>query len=122
VLLVEDDVSVRYITATMLERLGYQTLVAEGPREAIELCSRSSVIIDLLLTDVIMPEMNGRELSRQVQQLKPAIKVLFMSGYTAEIIDKKGVLSDGLNFIQKPFGSNALHTRIQGVLEAASQG
>lgn len=120
VLLVEDDESVRAITAEILQEIGYSTQVAATPQQALELCDANLEQIDLLLTDVIMPDMNGRELSRLITGKRPDIKVLFMSGYTADVIDQKGVLVKGLNFIQKPFDRAALHNKIQSVLHLDS--
>lgn len=119
ILLVEDEEAVRDITAEILQEIGYNILVATTPQNALELCAASSEHIDLLLTDVIMPEMNGRNLSRRIAEVQPDIRVLFMSGYTAEVIDQKGILAEGLNFIQKPFDRAALHYKIQGILNLA---
>ena len=115
ILLVEDDEAVRNITAEILKDLGYRILIAATPQKAVELCDDKEHI-DLLLTDVIMPDMNGRELSQKIIELRSDIKVLFMSGYTAEVINQKGILADGLHFIQKPFDRASLHRKIQGVL------
>lgn len=117
ILLVEDDQSVRDMTAEILVEIGYNTLVAATPQEAIAICSTGLGNPDLLLTDVIMPDMNGRELARQIESIRPGIKVLFMSGYTADIIDQKGILGEGLHFIQKPFNRSSLHGKIQLVLK-----
>lgn len=115
ILLVEDDEAVRNITAEILKEIGYSILIAVTPQNAIDLCN-SKEHIDLLLTDVIMPGMNGRDLSLWVTELRSDIKVLFMSGYTAEVINQKGIFADGLHFIQKPFDRASLHRKIQGVL------
>lgn len=117
VLLVEDDISVRDMTAEILNEIGYNTLIAATPREALEICSNARNKPDLLLTDVIMPEMNGRELALRIEEMIPGIRVLFMSGYTADVIDQKGVLGEGMNFIHKPFGWSDLHSRIQQILK-----
>jgi PAS domain S-box-containing protein len=116
ILLVEDDDTVRELTAEILEEFGYTVLVAANPQQAIDLCSMNPRPIDLLLSDVIMPEMNGKELSRRIETLQPGLRVLFMSGYTAEVIDQKGMLGEGLHFIQKPFDSASLHDKIRKVL------
>lgn len=120
ILLVEDDESVRDITAEILREIGYTILIAQTPQNALEMCGRCREPIDLLLSDVIMPEMNGRELSQRVTELRPEIKVLFMSGYTADIINQKGILAEGLHFIQKPFDRIALHHKIQSILSGPS--
>ena len=119
ILLVEDDESVRNITAEILQEIGYTTLIAATPQKALELCTADHAQIDLLLSDVIMPEMNGRELSRRITELCPEIKVLFMSGYTAEVIAQQGILAEGLHFIQKPFERASLHLKIQNILKSA---
>jgi len=116
ILLVEDDVSVRDMTAEILDEIGYKTLIAATPREALDICSNARDKPDLLLTDVIMPDMNGRELAQKIEAMIPGIRVLFMSGYTADIIDQKGVLGEGMNFIHKPFGWSDLHGKIQQIL------
>ncbi len=116
VLLVEDDISVRDMTAEILNEIGYNTLIAATPGEALDICSNARNKPDLMLTDVIMPEMNGRELAQRIEAMIPGIRVLFMSGYTADIIDQKGVLGEGMNFIHKPFGWSDLHSRIQQIL------
>ncbi|MFH1028921.1 MAG: ATP-binding protein, partial [Pseudomonadota bacterium] len=117
VLLVEDDISVRDMTAEILNEIGYNTLIAVTPREALDICSNARNKPDLLLTDVIMPEMNGRELAQRIEEMIPGIRVLFMSGYTSDIIDQKGVLGEGMNFIHKPFGWSDLHGKIQQILK-----
>ncbi|QEM69991.1 PAS domain S-box protein [Geobacter sp. FeAm09] len=123
ILLVEDDDSVREIAAEILQEIGYTILIAATARDAVEICTDSRRRIDLLLTDVIMPEMNGRELSHRIAALKPDIRVLFMSGYTAEVIDQKGILAEGLQFVQKPFDRAVLHRKIQSILhDSATSG
>jgi PAS domain S-box-containing protein len=117
ILLVEDDESVRDITAEILLDIGYSALIANSPQHALELCANRQQI-DLLLTDVIMPDMNGRELSLRIEEIRPDIKILFMSGYTADVINQKGVLADGLSFIQKPFTRGTLHQKIQRILNS----
>lgn len=117
ILLVEDDISVRDMTAEILNEIGYNTLIASTPMEALDICSNARNKPDLLLTDVIMPEMNGRELAQRIEAMIPGIRVLFMSGYTADIIDQKGVLGEGMNFIHKPFGWSDLHGQIQQILK-----
>lgn len=117
ILLVEDDPSVRDMAADILREIGYNILIAATSQEAIAICSTDKCKPDLLLTDVIMPDMNGRELAHRIEALCPCIKVLFMSGYTADIISKKGILEEGLHFIQKPFSRANLHNQIQQILK-----
>ena len=87
----------------MLLDLGYKVLAASTPAEAIRLAGEHAGRIDLLMTDVVLPEMNGRELETYIQKTNPGIRVLFMSGYTANVIFHHGVLDKGVHFIQKPF-------------------
>ncbi|MBU1699193.1 MAG: transporter substrate-binding domain-containing protein [Candidatus Eisenbacteria bacterium] len=118
VLLVEDESAIRKMGQMMLERLGYQVLTAGTPDEAMRLAGEHSGGIHLLITDVIMPGINGRDLADQLHTLCPDIKTLFMSGYTADMIAHRGVLEDGVNFIQKPFSMNDLGVKIRKILDA----
>src|SRR5665647_3221317 len=102
----------------MLQYLGYTVLAANGPSEALSLVSEHGRKIDLLLTDVIMPEMNGRDLAERLQINQPWVKRLFMSGYTADIIANQGVLDEGVYFIQKPFSHMSLGAKIRKVLDS----
>ena len=103
ILLVEDESAILEMTTMMLERLGYTVVAAATPGEAIRLAHEHSGFIDLLVTDVVMPEMNGRELAGKLITRYPDLKRLFMSGYTANVIAHHGVLDPGVHFIQKPF-------------------
>jgi CheY-like chemotaxis protein len=116
ILLVEDEPSLLQVSKNLLEELGCLVIVTGGPAEAIERASDQSTQIDLLLTDVVMPDMNGRELATCIQELRPGIKCLFMSGYTADIIATRGVLDTGINFIQKPFSTASLAQKLREVL------
>jgi len=116
ILLVEDEADVRKVVSRMLAAYGYTVVQAEGPREAMAIFEDRGERIDLLLTDVIMPVMNGRELSEKISRLKPGIRTLFMSGFTAGVIDDTGILPEGVNFLQKPFAPDALVTRIARIL------
>ena len=117
ILLVEDEPSVLQMTTRMLQRLGYSVLTASTPAEAIRLAEAPYVEIHLLLTDVIMPEMNGRDLAEQLLTINNGIKCLFMSGYTSDIIDNQGLLIEGMRFIQKPFSKNELASKIREMLD-----
>lgn len=117
ILLVEDDDMILRMTAMMLERLGYKVLAAGSPEEAIDLAVENAGRIHLLITDVVMPDMNGRDLADRIQSLCPGIKILFMSGYTADVIAHRGVLDKGVNFIHKPFTKQALAVKIREVLK-----
>jgi two-component system, cell cycle sensor histidine kinase and response regulator CckA len=116
VLLVEDEKPILKMSKLMLEKLGYKVLSAGTPSEAICLAEEHSGAIDLLITDVIMPGMNGRELSDQLNDLYPNIKTLFISGYTANVIAHHGVLDKDVSFIQKPFSKKELAVKIRKVL------
>jgi PAS domain S-box-containing protein len=118
ILLVEDEVAILEMTAQMLEQLGYTVLAASTPGEAIQLARDHSGGLDLLLTDVIMPEMNGRDLAKNILAMYPDLKRLFMSGYTADVIAHQGVLDPGVHFIQKPFNTHSLTAKIRETLDA----
>jgi len=112
VLIVEDEIATLDLARAMLERLGYTVLTAATPHEAIRLVSEGRKEIALLITDVVMPEINGRDLAKQIKALCPGIKVLFMSGYTSNVIAHHGVLEEGVNFVQKPFSLKELAMRV----------
>jgi nitrogen-specific signal transduction histidine kinase/CheY-like chemotaxis protein len=116
VLIVEDDSNFLEMTAMMLKGLGYSILSAQTPSEALRLAQADPSEIHLFITDVIMPEMNGRRLAEKLSMIRPKIKHLFMSGYTADVIAHQGVLDEGINFIQKPFMLKDLAVKIRGVL------
>jgi CheY-like chemotaxis protein len=117
ILLVEDEPAILSLTTTMLERQGYTVLAASTPGEAIRLGREHPGEIHLLMTDVVMPEMNGRDLARNLQSLCPRIKRLFMSGYTANVIAHQGVLDAGVQFIQKPFSIKELAAKLRETLD-----
>jgi len=119
ILLVEDEPSILRMTRTMLERKGYTVLSAATPTEAMEKVKSHSGTIALLMTDVVMPEMNGRDLAGQITDLYPDIRLLFMSGYTANVIAHQGILDDGVAFLQKPFSMAALAEKLREVLDTA---
>jgi len=119
VLLVEDEREVRRLARTILEELGYRVLEASGPREAIALCQGHPGRIHLLLTDVVMPDMNGKELEGRIRVMKPGVKTLFMSGYTANAIAHRGVLEKSARFLQKPFSIDTMARKVREVLDAA---
>ena len=117
ILLVEDEAMILDIGRTMLESLGYRVLAASTPGEAIGLAREHAGEIHLLLTDVIMPEMNGRDLAKQLLSLYPSITRLFMSGYTADVIALHGVLDEGVHFLQKPFTLESLTRKVREALD-----
>jgi len=117
ILLVEDEEAILRMTAMMLERLGYTVLAASNTTVAINIGKSHHEKISLLITDVVMPGMNGRDLSKKMIQLFPDLKCLFMSGYTANVIAHHGVLDSGMQFIQKPFSRQDLAKKIREVLD-----
>jgi|GEM_PF-3369280 CheY-like chemotaxis protein len=117
ILVVEDDAPVRRVTRDFLTRFGYRVLEAGGADEAIRRCREAEGAVDLLLTDVVMPSMNGKELADMIHATYPGIKVLFTSGYTEEAIARHGVLEPGVEFIEKPFTPEALARKVPQVLD-----
>ncbi|MEW6237542.1 MAG: PAS domain S-box protein [Candidatus Omnitrophota bacterium] len=117
ILLIEDDVMILDIGRRMLEELGYTVLAANTPKEAIRLAETTTNDIDLLITDVVMPKMSGRELAERLLSIKPDLKCLFMSGYTANVIAHSGILESGIHFIQKPFSEEMLAASVRQVLD-----
>ena len=117
VLVVEDDPFIRKLARQMLGELGYTGLEAASSTEALALAERHGAAIRVLLTDVIMPEMNGRDLAARVAQLCPDIRTVFMSGYAAGIVSAGGVLEPGFSFLQKPFSVRALAAALRQALD-----
>jgi len=117
ILVVEDEPEILILAKCMLEKQGYQVLAAGTPGEAFLLAEEHAGEIHLLLTDVVMPEMNGQDLAKKVLSLYPNIKRFFMSGYTADIIAHHGVLDDGVYFIQKPFSIKDLAAKVREALD-----
>jgi len=113
VLLAEDNTTVREMTAELLKRMGYHVEAADSARNALEIASNSA--FDLLLTDVIMPQMTGVELYKMVNEVRPGIKVLYMSGYTDNVIAHHGVLDNGVSFLQKPFTTQDLEEKLNKI-------
>jgi PAS domain S-box-containing protein len=120
ILLVEDEPSILRMTRMMLESKGYTLLSAATPAEAINTANAYVGKIHLLMTDVVMPEMNGRDLAEKVTAIYPEIKQLFMSGYTANVIAHQGVLDDGVAFIPKPFSMADMTVKIREILDKTS--
>jgi two-component system cell cycle sensor histidine kinase/response regulator CckA len=118
ILLVEDESAVLALAKTMLEHQGYTVLAAGTPGEAARLANEHAGEIHLLMTDVVMPEMNGRVLARNLLTVRPRLKCLFMSGYTADVIAHQGVLDEGVHFIQKPFSTKDLASKVRDALDA----
>jgi CheY-like chemotaxis protein len=117
ILVVEDEEAILNLATKMLTSLGYNVLSAIKPSQAIKLANDHAGHIDLLLTDVIMPEMNGRDLASRLLSIYPEIKLIFMSGYTANIIKYEGKLENYMHFIQKPFSIRQISEKLREVLE-----
>jgi len=117
ILVVEDEAGILKLSQLMLEELGYRVLTAAKPSAALQLARSHAAHIDLLITDVVMSEMNGRDLAQQLLALHPHLKVLFMSGYTADVIAHRGMLDQGVHFVQKPFSSEDFARSVHHVLE-----
>ena len=118
-LLVEDEHSVRQVIGQMLSRHGYTVIEAEAGDIALERVAAHPEPIDVLVTDVIMPRMSGKELADALTAARPEVRVLFMSGYTDDLIARHGVLEPGIAFLQKPFRLAALVAALRRLLEEA---
>ena len=116
-LMVEDDESILDIGREILEGLGYTILIAKEPGHAVRLAEKHAGDIHLLITDVVMPEMNGKDLAERVTSIRPALKCLYMSGYTANVIAHHGLLDEGVSFISKPFSMRDLSAKVREVLD-----
>jgi PAS domain S-box-containing protein len=116
ILLVEDEIAIMNMAAAMLEKAGYRVMAAPRPTQAIRMARAVTDAIDLLITDVVMPEMNGRELADNLLSHHPGLAVLFMSGYTADVIAHHGVLDEGVHFIEKPFSKQHLLLKVRSIL------
>jgi len=117
VLLAEDAAAVRAAARQILERYGYTVLEAPSGKDALSIASKRAGSIHLLLTDVVMPEMSGRELTEQFARLRPDAKVLYMSGYTDDAIVRHGILGPGIAYLQKPFSPDTLARKVREVLD-----
>jgi CheY-like chemotaxis protein len=117
ILVAEDEPVILRMVTTMLERSGYIVLAAGSPNEAFYLALQSENHIDLLVTDVVMPEMNGRDLAKQLSDIQPGMKFLYMSGYTGNILSNQGLLDENVRLIQKPFSKNELIAGVRAALE-----
>lgn len=117
VLLVEDEKAIRTLTRKILESYGYSVLEADSGEAAFEMARSHKKPIHLLLTDVVMPDVGGRDLAKRIATILPSVRVLFMSGYTDDAIVRQGILADRVNFIQKPFTPDALARKVRKVLD-----
>jgi two-component system, cell cycle sensor histidine kinase and response regulator CckA len=116
ILLVEDEDSVRHLLRTVLRRDGYTVIEARCGTEALTISSQHAGTIDLLMTDLVMPDMNGNELAGRLATLRPDTRVIYMSGYTEQAV--LNVLTDRATFLQKPFTPGAIARRVRAVLDA----
>jgi CheY-like chemotaxis protein len=119
ILLVEDEEAVRDLTETVLSSYGYRVVVTQDPEHAQSIVA-SGLPINLVLTDVVMPSMSGRELARKLMTKIPNLRVLYMSGYTDDIVSSGGILETGLAFLQKPFTPALLAQKVRDVLDAVA--
>jgi len=118
ILLVEDEPAVRDLAQRILRRKGYRVVAAQNGREALDLVERHADAIDLLVTDLVMPQMDGRELAQRLAARRPGLRVLFMSGYTGDTIAQRGVLDPDVAFIEKPFSPEGLAHKVREILDA----
>ncbi len=121
ILVVEDEADILKMTQIMLEKIGYSVLTAGTTDEAVRMAEAHPGEIRLLITDVVMPEMNGRELADRLILLEPGLNLLFMSGYTSDVITRRGVLDKGVSFIQKPFSMKDLAIKVREALKKNSE-
>jgi CheY-like chemotaxis protein len=120
ILVVEDEPHVRTVVCEMLKLRGYEVLEAAGPLEGLALFEQHGEQVDLLLTDVIMPVMNGQELYAKIASMRPTIKTLYVSGYTDGKLDETGILPEGVDFLQKPFTPEDLALKVAQILNLGS--
>jgi len=117
VLLVEDDDAVREITKTLLEKFGYTVIEAVDGEHAVRLFRENKDVVQLVMSDVIMPKQSGRDMQNELKKIKPDVKVVFISGYTADILAQKEIMDEGFNFISKPLRPDALSRKLREVLD-----
>jgi CheY-like chemotaxis protein len=122
VLVVEDEEMVRNLACLTLRMKGYKVLEATDGKEALRACEYDNTPIHLLLSDVVMPRMSGRELARKLIQIRPTMKILYMSGYTDNAVSHHGILDAGLEYLQKPFSPEGLIRRVREVLDSPERG
>ncbi|MGH3071978.1 MAG: PAS domain S-box protein [Gaiellaceae bacterium] len=118
ILVAEDEPSLRRLSARILEKHGYEVVVAESATDAVRIVEANGRTFDLLLTDLIMPELSGAALAERVRRLVPGIRVLFMSGYADDVVTKNGALEPGAPFLEKPFTANELAAKVRELLDA----
>ena len=118
ILLVEDDAAVRTVVGRILRSAGYAVLEADNGAHALHICENPEIGVDLIITDIVMPEMGGREFARLLRDLRPTARMLFMSGYTEYGVTQNSLLAPGAAFIEKPFTMDALAKKVRDVLDA----
>ena len=119
ILLVDDDSAVRSVASIALEEAGYVVIEASGGEEALADVLARSITVELLVTDVVMPRMSGKELSLRLKRFSPKVRVLYISGYTANVISHHGILEAGVDYLQKPFSSLEFLTKVREILDRA---
>lgn len=117
ILLVDDESAIRSVARIPLEQAGYVVIEASGGDEALAAVLACNITVALLVTDVVMPRMSGNELARRLQEILPKVRVLYLSGYTANVISDHGILEASVDFLQKPFSAVELLTRVREILE-----
>ncbi|HVM33135.1 MAG TPA: response regulator, partial [bacterium] len=117
ILVAEDEEPVRKIVVRILEKQGYRVLEADQGESALRKSEQTPDPVHLLLTDTVMPKMNGKELAQKIKKTRPKIKVLFMSGYPQEVLARQGTLDPGIHLLQKPFTADELARKIRQVLD-----
>ena len=121
ILMVEDDGEVRHFGRMILKRSGYHILEAANGEEALQIAKKHSGDIHLLLTDVVLPGINGMEVSERLKEVRPLVKALFVSGYTADVIARRGVLNPGVSLLHKPFTPDDLASKVREVLAGPTE-
>ena len=120
ILIVDDEPNVLNVCKFAIENEGYEVLAASSPMEAISIASEYPGQIHLLLTDVVMPDMNGADLANKLESMVPGLKTIFMSGYATDIVTRRGVVDEGVNFVQKPFTMADLVKIVRQMLDTDS--
>jgi DNA-binding NtrC family response regulator len=121
-LIVENETAIRNLLQMALQKTGYTVLAAASAREALDIVRGHAASIDLVITDVVMPDMNGPELVRQLAPIRPGIRTLFMSGYLDDALGDHGMLPSDVNFIQKPFSPRVIAQKVRTILDGAQTG
>ena len=117
ILLVQDEEALRKLTVGVLVQLGYNVLSARTGDEALALAAQYAGTIDVVLTDVIMPGLNGRQVADALRAVRPAVKVLYMSGYSDQVLAQRGCLAPGIELLEKPFPKERLARRLRSVIQ-----